>query len=69
MKKPSILVASLLTLAGPASAAMTFVHPGALDGKADLDFVKAQIQAGNQPWTGMLNSLNSNENLGRPRVR
>ncbi|MBT3269315.1 hypothetical protein HN371_19370 [Candidatus Poribacteria bacterium] len=29
---------------------MDFVHPGALNSKAELDFVKAQIQAGAQPW-------------------
>jgi len=27
-----------------------FAHPGALDSQEELDFVKAQIQAGAQPW-------------------
>lgn len=33
-----------------AASAITFVHPGALNSKAELDFVKAKIAAGNQPW-------------------
>jgi len=31
---------------GTSASAMTFVHPGALDSKAELDFVKAKIKAG-----------------------
>jgi hypothetical protein len=34
-----------------------FVHPGALDAKQELDFVKAQIQAGIQPWKGEYDRL------------
>jgi hypothetical protein len=30
---------------------MIFVHPGAVNGKAELDFVKEMIAAGKQPWT------------------
>lgn len=37
--------------------AMTFAHPGALNSKAELDFVKVQIQAGNQPWKGECEQL------------
>lgn len=44
------LVACLL-LATPSGAAMTFVHPGALDSEEELLFVKAKIAAGAQPWT------------------
>ncbi len=29
---------------------MKFVHPGALDGKKDLDFIKTKIQNREQPW-------------------
>jgi len=39
------------------AAAMTFVHPGALNSKAELDFVKAKIQAGAQPWKGEFDQL------------
>jgi hypothetical protein len=34
------------------ASSMTFVHPGVLNSKAELDFVKAQIQAEAQPWKG-----------------
>jgi hypothetical protein len=34
-----------------------FIHPGALDSHQDLDFVKGQIQAGNQPWTRVFNLM------------
>ena len=37
-------------------AKTSFIHPGTLDSKQDLDFVKAQIQAGNQPWTNVFNA-------------
>jgi hypothetical protein len=47
-----LFVASGLWAAVPAAAAMTFVHPGALDSREELDFVKARIQAGDQPWRG-----------------
>ena len=33
-----------------AAPSMTFVHPGALHSKAELDFVKSKIQVGEQPW-------------------
>ena len=51
MKFLSILLASLWSGAASA-AAMTFVHPGALDSREELDFVKAEIQAGAEPWSG-----------------
>lgn len=41
------------------SAALTFVHPGALDSKAGLEFVKAKIEAGEQPWTSWFNKARS----------
>ena len=47
------IVAGIWIALFPVSAsALAFVHPGALDSKAELEFVKAQIQAGAQPWKG-----------------
>ncbi len=40
-------------------SAVTFVHPGALDSKAELDFVKAKIQAGAQPWKAEFDRMRS----------
>jgi len=37
--------------------AMEFVHPGTLNSSAELDFVKARIQAGDQPWKGEFDRL------------
>jgi hypothetical protein len=34
-----------------------FKHPGGLNAQAGLDFVKAQIQAGNQPWTKVFTTM------------
>lgn len=43
---------------GVASAtALTFVHPGALSSRAELDFIKARITAGAQPWKGELEQI------------
>jgi hypothetical protein len=41
----------------------TFVHPGTLDGKEELDYVKAQLAAGAEPWTRQFNSMKSVEGL------
>lgn len=41
------------------SAQMTFVHPGALNSREELDFVKAKIKAGEQPWTNVFNEVKS----------
>ncbi len=38
-------------------AAMSFVHPGAIDSLEEFDFVKAKIQASAQPWKGELERL------------
>lgn len=46
----SILVA--IGLWAVPAFAMAFVHPGALNSKAELDFVKARIEASAQPWKG-----------------
>lgn len=34
-----------------------WVHPGALDSQAELDFVRSQIQAGAEPWKGMYDRI------------
>jgi len=41
----------------------TFVHPGALDGKAELDYVKAQLAAGVEPWARQMANMKSVEML------
>ena len=46
-----------LALCTVAFSAMTFVHPGAMSSQAELDFVKARIAAGAEPWTGQFNKL------------
>lgn len=51
MKHLPALMVALVSCATSASA-MTFVHPGALNSKAELDFVKAKIRSGAQPWKG-----------------
>jgi hypothetical protein len=38
-----------------------FKHPGILSSKAQLDFVKAKIAAGAQPWTGQLQKAKSSK--------
>jgi hypothetical protein len=48
--------AILMASASMASAAMTFVHPGARSGLHELEFVKAKIAAKAEPWTSHLNS-------------
>ena len=50
-------IASLLALVAVSRAAMTFVHPGAMESREELLFVKAKIAAGAQPWTGQYQSM------------
>ena len=38
-------------------AGTPFIHPGALDSKADLEFVKGKIAAGQNPWASSFNEL------------
>jgi hypothetical protein len=45
------------TLEVNAQAPATFLHPGAMNNQADLDFVKAKIAAGEQPWLGEFNQV------------
>lgn len=40
-----------------------WVHPGALEGIAELEFVKTQLAASGQPWTRQLNSMKNIEKL------
>jgi len=58
------ILAGGLALSGgnPVGAAMTFVHPGALSSRAELDWVKARIQAGAQPWQGELALIKASRN-------
>lgn len=46
---------------GATVSAMTFVHPGALDSKTELDFVKAKIQVGGQPWKGEFDQMKATD--------
>jgi len=47
----SVVAIYMSTALTTASAAMTFVHPGAVNSKADLDYVKAQITANPSQWS------------------
>lgn len=42
-----------------AAFATDFVHPGGLDSKRELDFVKARIRAGDEPWKSEFERLKS----------
>jgi hypothetical protein len=42
----------VLTATSTIMAARTFLHPGILNSKEELDFVKAKITANEQPWKG-----------------
>lgn len=46
------LIAPGLSAAAPEAAAAptAITHPGVLDSRAQLDFVRAKVQAGAQPW-------------------
>lgn len=41
----------------------TWVHPGAVESKKELDFVKGQIKAGAEPWTSAFKNMLQFENI------
>lgn len=47
---------AVLAIASSTHAA-GFIHPGLLNSKAELDFIKGKIKAGAEPWTSTLNTL------------
>jgi len=57
-----VLMVSESTSQNPPSA-FVFTHPGLLNSKAELDFVKAKIKAGAEPWKSAFNKM-KNSNFG-----
>jgi len=56
------LLASGLTAAPTAQAAPTaFTHPGVLVSRAQLDFVRAEVQAGAQPWKAAYDQMHASK--------
>jgi hypothetical protein len=55
--KKLLFIIFLKFIALGVSAQMTFIHPGGLNSKEELDFVKAKIKAGEQPWTNVFNQV------------
>lgn len=55
----AVLAAGLVVAApSPSTAApATFTHPGVLVGKSQLDFVRARVNAGEQPWRGAFDQM------------
>ncbi|MER5928666.1 alginate lyase family protein [Streptomyces sp. NPDC002054] len=53
------------TLAAPTAAAPAapaqFTHPGVLSSRAQLDFVRGKVQAGEQPWKGAFDQMLGSE--------
>jgi hypothetical protein len=39
------------------SGTMKFIHPGLLNSRAELDFIKAKIKTGAEPWSSLFNRL------------
>ncbi len=62
MTRHLFLIIGLFGLGTMAGADMTFVHPGALDGKDNLEFVKARVKAKDQPWYGAYTKMLTNSN-------
>src|SRR6185312_2663474 len=48
----AVIVVGLASFCRGADQAKALVHPGMLQSRADLDFMKAKVLAGEQPWKG-----------------
>ncbi|MEU0879335.1 alginate lyase family protein [Lentzea sp. NPDC005914] len=46
----ALLASLLVPVTGASSAPATFVHPGVVVSRPQLDFMRAKVQAGAQPW-------------------
>lgn len=55
--KKLLFIIFLKVIATTVLAQITFVHPGGLNSKEELDFVKAKIKAGAQPWTNVFTQV------------
>lgn len=53
----SALTNAVVPVAPSTASPTAFVHPGVLVGKADLDFVRAQVAAGREPWRSAFNNV------------
>jgi len=51
--------------AAAAAEPHAFAHPGGVVGQAELDFVKAKLAAGEEPWTSALGTLRGLAVVGR----
>jgi hypothetical protein len=67
MRRISFVVAILLALSSafavdaPTKSAAGFYHPGVLVNRAQLDFVKAKVAAGEEPWKSAFEAAKSSE--------
>jgi len=53
----SSATAVLPAAATPAPAAAAFVHPGVLNSRASLDFVRSKVNSGAQPWKAAFDAM------------
>ncbi|MFB7590076.1 alginate lyase family protein [Streptomyces sp. NPDC056169] len=74
LSAPLLLTALLATLlAGPAggraeAAPTTFVHPGVLVSRGQLDFTREKVNAGAQPWKGAFDQMMASKYASLSRV-
>lgn len=54
---PSLILLFFIATGIASASAMDFIHPGGINSKAELDFVKDRITAGAQPWKGEFDQL------------
>ena len=56
----------LWSMLPPAKSAAGFYHPGVLVNRAQLEFIKAKVAAGAQPWKSAFEAAKASE-LASPR--
>ena len=54
-----------LAASGTVKVAWGFTHPGILVTRGELDFIRAKIAAGEEPWTSQLNKAKNSSRYGR----
>lgn len=61
MKNSALMILVAITAFAASASARSWVHPGTLDGKVELDYAKTQLAAKAQPYTFEFTTMKNNE--------
>ena len=63
--RPLLVLLFIIGTWPTSASAMDFIHPGGINSKAELDFVKGRIKAGAQPWQSEFDQIRNSGSATR----